>query len=101
MTRPRRLGRLPLARRSVRWRRDVRAHPWEFWAVALCGTAATVGDTLDWLFHRSGQTVVGRREHRAHVMALAGGGVPLFALMALASLSPRPAAYLLPVLVVL
>jgi hypothetical protein len=83
------------------WLRDVRAYPWEFWAVAVCGSGATLGGILDWLFHRSGQTVVGRREHRAHVLALAAGGLPLFTLMALASLSPRPARFLVPVLVAL
>jgi len=83
------------------WLADVRAFPWEFWAIAGCGTAATVGGVLDWRFHRSGETVVGRREHRAHVLALATGGVPLFALMAAASVSSRPAHLLVPVLVVL
>jgi hypothetical protein len=83
------------------WLGDVRAYPWELWAIAACGTAATLGGVLDWRFHRSGDTVVGRREHRAHLLALAGGGVPLFALMAAASLSPRPARFLVPVLVVL
>lgn len=83
------------------WLGDVRALPWELWAIALCGTAATLGGILDWRFHRSGETVVGRREHRAHLLALAGGGLPLFALMASASISPRPARFLLPVFVVL
>ena len=83
------------------WLSDVRAYPWELWVIAVCGTAATLGGVLDWLFHRCGETVVGRREHRAHLLALAGGGVPLFALMAAASISPRPARLLVPVLVVL
>ena len=83
------------------WLGDVRAYPWELWAIAACGTAATLGGVLDWRFHRSGQTVVGRSEHRAHLLALAGGGVPLFALMAAASISPRPERFLVPVLVVL
>ena len=73
------------------WLGDVRAYPWELWVIAACGTAATLGGVLDWRFHRGGETVVGRHEHRAHLLALAGGGVPLFALMAAASLSPRPA----------
>ena len=83
------------------WLWDIRAYPWEFWAMAVCGSAATLGGVLDWRFHRGGETVVGRGEHRAHLLALAGGGVPLFALMAAASLSPRPARLLVPVLVVL
>ncbi len=76
-------------------------YPWELWAIAACGTLASLGGVGDWLFHRAGHTVVGAREHRAHVLALGGGGVPLFVLMSLASLSARPARLLLPVLVVL
>lgn len=83
------------------WLGDVRAYPWELWAIAVSGTAATLGGVLDWRFHRGGETVVGRPEHRAHLLALGGGGVPLFALMAAASISPRPARFLVPVLVVL
>jgi hypothetical protein len=76
-------------------------YPWEFWALALCGTTATLGGLADWLFHRSGNTVVGAKEHRAHLAALVGGGIPLFLLMSLASLSRRPERFLLPVLVIL
>jgi hypothetical protein len=83
------------------WLGDISAYPWELWAMVVCGTAASLGGLLDWRFHRSGETVVGRREHRAHLLALAGGGVPLFALMAAASISARPAQLLVPVLVVL
>src|SRR5437764_3650749 len=83
------------------WLGDVRAYPWQLWAIAACGTAATLGGVLDWRFHRGGETVVGRREHRAHLLALAGGGVPLFALMAAASISSQPAQFLVPGFVVL
>ena len=83
------------------WLRDVRAYPWEFWAVAACGVVATLGGLLDWVFHRSGDTVVGRGEHRAHLLGLATGGIPLFVLMTLASLAARPALFLVPVLVFL
>ncbi len=75
--------------------------PWEFWAVALFGSVATAAGIADWRIHRSGATVVGVREHRAHTAALGLGGLPLFLLMAAASLSPRPVRLLLPVLVVL
>jgi len=76
-------------------------YPWELWAIALCGVMATFGGVGDWLFHRSGATVVGAGEHRAHLAALVGGGIPLFVLMVFASLSPRPVRFLLPVLIVL
>jgi hypothetical protein len=83
------------------WLNDIRSYPWELWVIAACGSAATLGGFLDWRFHRCGETVVGKREHRAHLLALAGGGIPLFALMACASISPNPARFLVPVLVVL
>ena len=76
-------------------------YPWQFWVVALCGTVATAAGVIDWRIHRSWTTVVGRREHRAHVAALAGGGIPLFLLMAVASLHSRPALLLIPVFVAL
>src|SRR5436190_1055950 len=76
-------------------------YPWELWAVAACGTVATLAGWADWRVHRSGVTVVGVREHRAHIAALGLGGLPLFGLLAAASLSPRPLVYLLPVLIVL
>ena len=75
--------------------------PWEFWVVAVFGTVATGAGIADWRIHRSGATVVGIREHRAHAAALGLGGLPLFLLMAAASLGPRPVRLLLPVLVAL
>src|SRR5438045_7954919 len=60
--------------RPTRW-------PWELWVLAIAGTIATAGGLGDWLFHRTFITV-GPREHRSHLLALASGGVPLFALMA-------------------
>ena len=83
------------------WLGDVSAYPLEFWVIAVCGTVASGGGLLDWLQHRSGETTVGRREHRAHVLALASGGLPLFVLLAFASLSSQPLRFLLPVLVLL
>jgi hypothetical protein len=83
------------------WLGNLRAYPPEFWVVAVCGPIATISGVLDWFVHRSGDTVVGRREHRAHLLALASGGLPLFVLLALASLSPQPLRFLLPVLVLL
>jgi hypothetical protein len=76
-------------------------YPWEVWVVAVCGSVATLAGLADWRIHRSGTTVVGAREHRAHLAALGAGGIPLFFLMAGASLSTRPLGLLLPTLVVL
>ena len=76
-------------------------YPWEFWVVGVCGSVATLAGLADWRIHRSGSTVVGVREHRAHVAALGGGGIPLFILMAAASLCATPHLLLIPALVVL
>jgi hypothetical protein len=82
------------------WLGDVARFPWEVWTIALAGSIATASGVLDWRFHRSGHTVIGRAEHRSEVAALASGGVPLFALMSAASVSNRPALWLIPILVV-
>lgn len=74
--------------------------PWEFWVVLASGLMATAAGVADWRYHRSGKTFIGAREHRSELAALAGGGLPLFVLMALASVLPRPHVLLLPVLVV-
>ena len=84
-----------------RWVRDLGEYPWEFWVIAACGTIATVAGSADWAFHRSGKAAIGPKEHRSELMALACGGVPLFALMAAASLIERPVVLLVPVIVVL
>ena len=83
------------------WVNHIQAYPWEFWAIAVCGAIASTGGIGDWLFHRSGETAVGAPEHRAHILALGIGGLPLFVLMAAASVSARPMVFLLPVIVVL
>ena len=66
------------------WLADVAQYPWEFWILAAGGLTATVGGVLDWLYHRSGRTHIGEAEHRSKLYALAGGGLPLFFLMAAA-----------------
>jgi len=94
---------LVLLRNDARfdWLAGPQDYPWQFWVVAVCGSLATIAGVIDWRIHRSGSTVVGRREHRAHVAALAGGGIPLFLLMAVASIVARPAQLLVPVLIAL
>ena len=82
------------------WLAHPGAYPWELWGIAGCGSVATVAGFLDYRFHRSGRTTIGRPEHHSELVALAGGGIPLFVLMALASLLARPAVLLLPILVV-
>jgi hypothetical protein len=83
------------------WLWDAARHPWELWVVACAGTAATVAGVADWVYHRAAGLRVGPNEHRVELLALVGGGLPLFLLMAAASVAPRPQAFLLPVLGVL
>jgi hypothetical protein len=76
------------------------AYPWELWVIGVSGAIATTAGLADWRYHRSGAAAIGAREHRSELLALAGGGVPLFVLMSIASYLLRPGVLLLPVLVV-
>ncbi|HEX3358583.1 MAG TPA: hypothetical protein VHS31_16530 [Tepidisphaeraceae bacterium] len=94
---------LLLARNDPRfaWISHPTQYPWELWAIATFGIVASIGGLGDWFFHRSGETAVGAAEHRAHVLALGMGCLPLFLLMSAASIATRPLAWLLPVIAVL
>ncbi|HZI09431.1 MAG TPA: hypothetical protein VE153_03510 [Myxococcus sp.] len=83
------------------WLAEPSRHPWELWVVALAGTVATAAGVADWRYHRTAGLRVGPNEHRAELLALAGGGLPLFLLMCAASVARRPQVFLLPVLGVL
>jgi hypothetical protein len=83
------------------WLTDLREYPWEFWIIASCGLAASWAGLADWRFHRSGQAFIGSKEHHSELLALAGGGIPLFTLMAWASLLSSPSWLLVPILIVL
>lgn len=82
------------------WLAHPSAYPWELWWMGGCGTLATAAGLADWRFHRSGAAAIGGAEHRSELVALAGGGVPLFVLMTVASVLARPALLLIPVLIV-
>jgi len=82
------------------WLNDPAAYPWELWAMGVCGVTATAAGVADWRYHRSGATAIGGPEHQSELVALAGGGLPLFLLMAAASILTRPAVLLIPVLIV-
>jgi hypothetical protein len=82
------------------WLRALSQYPWEFWVIAVCGSLATAAGFADWTYHRSGKTAIGAPEHHSELLALAGGGMPLFVLMAIASILKRPAVLLVPVIVV-
>lgn len=87
--------------RRFAWVYQPTAYPWELWVFAVCSVAATIAGVSDWRIHRSGTTVVGRREHQAHIAALVFGGGPLVLLMAMASVRTSPYSLLLPILVLL
>ena len=62
--------------------------PAAFWVMAVAGMVATGAGLLDWRFHRTGGRRIAPAERRAELLALSLG-VPLFALLALAS-GPLP-----------
>jgi hypothetical protein len=82
------------------WLSSPASYPWELWLLLVGGIVGTTAGVLDWRYHRSGKTVIGRPEHNSELAALAGGGLPLFLLMAAASSIDRPRILLIPVLVV-
>lgn len=85
-----------------RWVTNPNTWPWELWALAIFGTAALAGGLGDWAFHRwMARCIIGRAERRCELLALAGGGIPMFLIMATASISDHPQRWLLPALVVL
>jgi hypothetical protein len=87
-------------RPRFQWLSRFADYPWELWGIAICGSIATLAGVADWAYHRSGRTMIGRKEHHSELLALAGGGVPLFLLMSLASVLDRPVLVLIPVIVV-
>lgn len=84
------------------WINQAHNFPWQLWVIAFSGGIATLAGLGDWAFHRwVAKCVIGKKERDCELLALAGGGVPMFVLMSLASISRQPLNYLLPVLVVL
>ena len=83
---------LPCLGEPVQW-------PVAFWCMAITGGVATIAGVLDWRFHRVGGRRVPPAEHRAELAALSLG-VPLFALMATASIVADPHPWLLPIVAV-
>jgi hypothetical protein len=84
------------------WLRHLSLYPWQLWVMAASGLVATLAGLGDWVFHRwATRCVVSRAERNCELLALAGGGLPMFGLMSLASVSARPLQYLLPAIVVL
>ncbi len=95
------LGLLVLSnQRQLGWLNGDVPLPWELIAIGLCGAAATWAGVADWRYHRREGIRVGPNEHKYELLALAGGGLPLFVLMTAASLTTDRRWLLLPILVV-
>lgn len=76
--------------------------PWQFLCLGLFGIVATIGGVLDWMYHRNPLNLkIPLKEREAEAAALGLGGVPMFILLCLATLSEAPIAYLIPILIVL
>ncbi|MEM7553226.1 MAG: hypothetical protein AAF378_03855 [Cyanobacteria bacterium P01_A01_bin.84] len=81
------------------WLHHLSNYPWQFWTITIFGISATIGGVIDWIYHRQGLRIVGEKERKYELFALAGG-VPLFILMAIASLIQKPEILLIPVILV-
>jgi hypothetical protein len=81
------------------WVNDPAQYPWQFWAIGILGTIASLGGAGDWLYHKVYVTV-GPREHHSHMLALGAGGV-VFVLMAAASVLTQPLLLLIPIIIAL
>ena len=68
----------------------------------MCGSIATTGGVLDWLYHRDPLKLkLSAKERDAEAKALGLGGVPMFVLMWCAMLNANPHYFLIPIIVVL
>ncbi|MEM8524053.1 MAG: hypothetical protein AAGG68_05400 [Bacteroidota bacterium] len=76
--------------------------PWQFWAIGLFGIVATIGGVLDWRFHRDPLKLkISKKEREAEAAALGLGGVPMFVLMSVATVSSYTQVLLIPIIAVL
>lgn len=76
--------------------------PWQIWSIGFFGVIATVGGVLDWRFHRNPLNMkIPPKERAVEAQALGLGGVTMFILMCLATISATPVVYLIPILLVL
>ncbi|MEN0005897.1 MAG: hypothetical protein AAF798_17235 [Bacteroidota bacterium] len=76
--------------------------PWEIYLIGLAGGIATFGGVLDWQYHRNPlELKISKKERDAEAQALGVGGLSMFILMTLATLSSQPQYFLVPILIVL
>lgn len=72
--------------------------PWQLWIMGVFGSAATICGFLDWHYHATGRRLVSAKERHGELIALLCGGLPLFTLMTLATISENPGHLLVPIL---
>jgi hypothetical protein len=76
--------------------------PWQIYILIIAGGVATWGGVADWRLHREVLKMrMSQKERRAEALALGCGGIPMFILMWLATVSESPAKYLIPIIVIL
>lgn len=82
------LGMLVLSRDDrFAWLRSVATLRWEIWAIGALGGIATVAGVLDHRLHLKLGAKVGPKERTVELAALVLGGIPLFVLMAMATVT--------------
>ncbi len=82
------LGMVLLAQSSTFvWLRSLGTLRWEIWAIMLTGTVATLAGLFDHRLHLRLGAKVGPKERRVELAALVLGGLPLFVLMAVATVT--------------
>src|SRR5258706_11629166 len=87
-------------RERFAWLAELSQYPWEMWTISTAGLVATLAGIGDWIYHRVAGVAIGKNERKSELIALAGGGVPLFGLMSAATLSSAPGPFLIPVFLV-
>jgi len=76
--------------------------PLQFFVLAVAGLVATLGGVLDWRYHRDPLKLkLSKKERDAEAAALGLGGLPMFVLMWLATMSNKPTFWLIPIIIVL
>lgn len=76
--------------------------PWQFIAMGIFGSIATLGGVLDWKYHRNPLNLkISKKERNAEAGALGLGGVTMIILMSLATFSEQPKWFLIPIILVL
>ncbi len=82
---------------NLTWAKSLTLWPFELWIISIAGTIATFAGVFDWNFHRKKNLPISIKEKNAEFKALAYGGIPLFVLMATATILKENKFLLLPI----